>query len=72
MTMLLHKLVSDTFRRTAPTGCLEASVRHIFFSAQSEELKDSPAAREVAERHERWGDHVPADDQALWDWLAAR
>ncbi|WP_067219128.1 ParB/RepB/Spo0J family partition protein [Stappia indica] len=69
MTMLLHKLVSDTFRRTAPTGCLEASVRHIFFSAQSEELKDSAPAREVAERHERWGDHVPADDQALWDWL---
>ncbi|WP_048645506.1 ParB/RepB/Spo0J family partition protein [Nitratireductor soli] len=69
MTMLLHKLVSDTFLRTAPTGCLEASVRHVFFSAQSEELKDSAPAREVAERHERWGDHVPADDQALWDWL---
>ena len=69
MTMLLHKLVSDTFRRTAPAGCLEARVNHIFFSAQSEELKDSVPAREVAERHERWGDHVPADDQALWDWL---
>ena len=69
MTLLLHKLVSDTFRRTAPTGCLEASVRHVFFSAQPEELKDSAAAREIAERHERWGDHVPADDQALWDWL---
>lgn len=69
MTLLLHRLVSDTFRRTAPTGCLEASVRHVFFSAQSEELKDSMPAREVAERHEQWGDHVPADDQALWDWL---
>jgi len=69
MTMLLHKLVSDTFRRTTPTGCLEASVRHIFFSAQSEDLKDSAPARAVAERHERWGDDVPADDQALWDWL---
>ncbi|MFB9060701.1 MULTISPECIES: ParB/RepB/Spo0J family partition protein [Sphingobium] len=69
MTMLLHKLVSDTFRHTAPAGCLEACVRHVFFSAQSEELKDSVSAREVAERHERWGDHVPADDQALWDWL---
>jgi ParB family chromosome partitioning protein len=69
MTMLLHKLVSDTFRRTAPAGCLEARVNHIFFSAQSEELKDSTPAREVAERHERWGDHVPDDDQALWDWL---
>ena len=70
MTMLLHKLVSDTFRRTAPAGCLEAHVNHVFFSAQSEELKDSAPAREVAERHERWGDHVPADDQALWDWLS--
>ena len=70
MTMLLHKLVSDTFRRTAPAGCLEARVNHIFFPAQSEELQDSTAARAVAERHERWGDHVPADDQALWDWLA--
>ena len=69
MTMLLHKLVSDTFRHTAPTGCLEASVRHIFFPVQSEELKESDSARAVNERHERWGDHVPADDQALWDWL---
>jgi len=69
MTMLLHKLVSDTFRHTAPTGCLEASVRHVFFPAQPEELKDSDSARAVNERHEHWGDHVPDDDQALWDWL---
>jgi ParB family chromosome partitioning protein len=69
MTLLLHKLVSDTFRHTAPTGCLEANVRHIFFPAQSEELKDSAAAQDIAERHARWGDHVPADDQGLWDWL---
>lgn len=70
MTMLLHKLLSDTFIHTNPTGCLEANVRHIFFTAQSEELKDSPSAQAVNDRHERWGDHVPADDQALWDWLA--
>ncbi|MFN5040025.1 MAG: ParB/RepB/Spo0J family partition protein [Bradyrhizobium sp.] len=69
MTMLLHKLLSDTFIHTNPTGCLEANVRHTFFSAQSEELKDSPSAKAVNDRHERWGDHVPADDQALWDWL---
>ncbi|BAV64601.1 ParB/RepB/Spo0J family partition protein, partial [Sphingobium cloacae] len=69
MTMLLHKLLSDTFIHTNPSGCLEANVRHIFFSAQSEELKDSPSAQAVNERHERWGDHIPADDQALWAWL---
>jgi ParB family chromosome partitioning protein len=70
MTMLLHKLLSDTFIHTNPSGCLEANVRRIFFSAQSEELKDSPSAQAVNDRHERWGDHIPADDQALWDWLA--
>lgn len=69
MTMLLHKLLSDIFIHTNPSGCLEANVRHIFFSAQSEELKDSPSAQAVNDRHERWGDHIPADDQALWAWL---
>ncbi|MBA4806380.1 ParB/RepB/Spo0J family partition protein [Brevundimonas sp.] len=69
LTMLLHKLASDTFRHTAPTGCLEASVRHLYLSGQSEEMKASPSAQSENERHERWGDHVPADDQALWDWL---
>ncbi len=69
MTMLLHKLLSDTFIHTNPSGCLEANVRHIFFSAQSEELKDSSSAQAVNDRHERWGDHIPADDEALWAWL---
>lgn len=69
MTMLLHKLLSDTFIHTNPSGCLEANVRHIFFSAQSEELKDSPSAQAVNDRHERWGDHIPANDEALWAWL---
>ena len=69
MTMLLHKLLSDTFIHTNPSGCLEANVRHIFFSAQSEELRDSPSAQAVNDRHERWGDHIPADDEALWAWL---
>ncbi len=69
LTMLLHKLVSDTFRHTAPTGCLEASVKHLYLSGQSEEMKASPSAQSEHARHESWGDHVPADDQALWDWL---
>lgn len=69
LTMLLHKLASDTFRHTASTGCLEASVRHLYLSGQSEEMKASASAQSENQRHERWGDHIPADDQALWDWL---
>ena len=69
MTLLLHKLVSDTFLSRAPTGCLEASVRQVWFPAQNEDLKDCPSAKAVAERQEQWGDHLPADDEALWNWL---
>lgn len=69
MTALLHKLVSDTFRHRTATGCLEASVREVYFPAQGEDLKDSPSAKSVTERHEAWAADIPADDQVLWDWL---
>ncbi|MDF8335506.1 ParB/RepB/Spo0J family partition protein [Novosphingobium cyanobacteriorum] len=71
LTALLHKLVSDTFLHRPATGALEANVRQVHFAAQAEDLKDSASAKSVSDRHERWGDHVPADDQALWDWLIA-
>src|SRR3546814_4393194 len=45
MTMLLHKLCLDTFQHASSTGCLEVSVRHVFFSAQSADLKDSASAK---------------------------
>jgi ParB family chromosome partitioning protein len=70
MTMLLHKLVSDTFQQRSAASCLEANVRHVFFPAQADDLKDSVSAKTVTERHEAWKADVPADDEALWDWLA--
>src|SRR5690606_19807351 len=70
MTALRHRLVTDTFLPHSTRGCIEAQVREVHFPAQAEDLRDSASARSVAERHERWGDHIPADDAALWDWLA--
>ena len=69
MTALLHKLCLDTFQHTAAGNCLEASVRHVFFSIQSADLKDSPAAKAVSERHDAWKAEMPKDEAALWDWL---
>jgi ParB family chromosome partitioning protein len=34
MTMLLHKLVTDTFLHGGTTGCLHANVREIFFPSR--------------------------------------
>jgi ParB family chromosome partitioning protein len=70
MTALLHKLVSDTFQHRMYTGAMEASVRHVFFPVQDDALKDSLSARAVHERHEAWAGDIPADDDAMWDWLA--
>jgi ParB family transcriptional regulator, chromosome partitioning protein len=72
MTALLHKLVVDTFQRTSSAGgCLEATVRHVFFNVQAVDLKDTPSAKSVAERQEAWKTDLPQDDQSLWDWLTA-
>jgi ParB family chromosome partitioning protein len=71
MTALLHKLCLDIFQHTAAGNCLEAAVRQVFFSIQSADLKDSPSAKAVAERHEAWKADMPEDEAALWDWLAA-
>ena len=62
MTALLHKLCLDTFQHSAPGACLEASVRHVFFPVQAADLKDSPSAKAVAERHEAWKADLPKDD----------
>ncbi|MCE4226311.1 ParB N-terminal domain-containing protein [Methylobacterium sp. C25] len=70
LTVLLHKLVLDTFRHRSGQGCLEASVREVYLVAQADNLKDSACARAVAERHAGWKVELPQDDEVLWDWLA--
>ena len=70
MTALLHKLCLDTFQHAATGNCLEASVHQVFFSIQPADLKDSPPAKAVAERHEAWKADLPKDEAQLWDWLA--
>ncbi len=79
LTLLLHRLVTDAFQRGGGAGCLEASVRHVFFPTQAPDLKDSASAASIAARREAWsaelarlaGDDDGGGDRddALWDWL---
>ena len=71
LTLLLLKLVNDTFRSSSTSGaCLEVSVRHVYMSVQAADLKDSPVAKAVDERHAAWEAELPlGDDAALWDYL---
>ncbi|MGL4975225.1 MAG: hypothetical protein ACRC56_08010, partial [Bosea sp. (in: a-proteobacteria)] len=74
LTLLLHKLVTDTFQRGGFNGCLEASVRHVFFQVQAPDLKDSPSASSIAVRQDGWRIEMAplvedSDPDALWHWL---
>lgn len=74
LTLLLHKLVTDTFQRGGSNGCLEVSVRHVFFQVQASDLKDSPSATSIATRQEAWRSELAPlnednDEDALWNWL---
>ncbi|MBL4929451.1 ParB/RepB/Spo0J family partition protein [Fuscibacter oryzae] len=71
LTLLLLKFVTDTFRTSSASGsCLEASVRHVYMSAQAPDLKDSVVAKLVDERHAAWEADLPlGNDAALWDYL---
>ena len=73
LTLLLLKLVTDTFRTSGASGsCVEVSVRHVYMAAQSPELKDSAVAKSVDARHAAWEEDLPlGDDEALWDYLSA-
>ena len=67
MTALIHKLVRDAFQHVSTPGCLEASVRQVYFPIQGDDLKDSAAAKSVEDRHEAWKADLPLDDdEALW------
>jgi ParB family chromosome partitioning protein len=73
LTLLLLRLVTDTFRTLGASGsCVEVSVRHVYMSAQSPELKDSVVEKSVDARHAAWEEDLPlGDDAALWDYLSA-
>lgn len=72
LTALLHKLVLDTFQHSSSGGgCLEVSVRHVFFPVQTADLKDSASAAAIAARQDDWKSDLPTEEGALWDWIAA-
>ena len=71
MTALLHKLVHDAFKRQTHGAGLHVSVREIYCGDQGVDLKNAPYAKAVDERHDNWKARLPADSDALWDWLEA-
>lgn len=71
MTLLLHKLVNGIFHHGAGGSCLQAHVSHPnLFSVAPKDLNDSIPARSMEDRKAQWGDVIPGEDDARWEWIA--
>jgi ParB family chromosome partitioning protein len=70
MTLLLHKLVADTFQHRYGASCLQVSVHApSTLHLGPKGLGESIPAKALGEQRDAWGEVLPYDDQALWDWL---
>ncbi|HEY3838124.1 MAG TPA: ParB/RepB/Spo0J family partition protein [Bryobacteraceae bacterium] len=70
MTALLHTLCLDTFYHGGASSCVNASVRRVYPPVQAAELKESPSAVALGERHDVWKAELPEQQAHLWDHLS--
>jgi len=67
---VLHAFVLKTFYLYGSDSCLELTLQSAKFS-QTQGLADTVWAKEIDQRHEAWGQDLPKDPNALWDFLIA-
>jgi ParB family chromosome partitioning protein len=67
-TAVLHAFVLKTFYLYGSESCLELALQSAKFS-QTPGLADTPWAKEIDQRQEDWGQDLPKDPDALWDYL---
>jgi ParB family chromosome partitioning protein len=65
---VLHSFVLKTFYLYGSDSCLELTLQSAKFS-QVPGLADTPWAKEIEQRQEAWGQDLPKDQYALWDYL---
>jgi len=70
MMALLHTLCLDTFYHSSSDTCLNAHVRRIYPPVQAADLKETPSALAIGERHDVWKQEMPERAEQLWDYLA--
>lgn len=64
----LHAFVLQRFYHSTTDSCLEVTVKTDSFAA-AKDLKETPWAREIAERHDAWGRDLPKKRDELWGFL---
>jgi ParB family chromosome partitioning protein len=73
LTVLVHALALRLFRIGGEfETCLTLSVVPEDLSQHAEGIAATPAMAAVEERHRRWGNRLPGEAVALWEWLVTQ
>ncbi|MDF0546620.1 ParB/RepB/Spo0J family partition protein [Sphingobium sp. H39-3-25] len=68
---LLHALSLSVFRSHGTHGCVQIGVTQAWLGNVAPNLRECSWSQSIQTRHEKWGEKLPDDPQALWDVIAA-
>lgn len=69
---VVHAFAAQSFYSFAESSCLDVKLRSAPLSSHAPGIAESPAERQIAERHEAWAKLMPEDPAALWSFIASR
>lgn len=66
----VHALAAATFfSGSGDASCLQITPRSVSLTAHASGIEESPASRQIAERHEAWAKRLPRDPATLWNFI---
>jgi ParB family chromosome partitioning protein len=66
---LVHAMALDTFFRGSQGTCLEITLKSASLSGHAPGIDESPAEKQIGERHAAWGKRLPDDSEGLWTFV---
>jgi ParB family chromosome partitioning protein len=66
---LVHRLALATFFQGSEGSCLEITPKSAWLSGHAPGIDESPAEKQIAERHAAWGKRLPRKSDALWTFV---
>lgn len=68
---LLHALTLSVFHQHGTHGCVQIGVTQAWLGNVAPNLRETSWSVAIQERHEQWGERLPDEPGALWDFLTA-
>lgn len=66
----VHALAATTFfSGSGDVSCLQLTPRSVSLATHASGIEESPASRQIVERHEAWAKRLPREPETLWNFI---